>query len=70
MCALFKCRHEESTQYQGKFHLLGMNTMELCLETSTNRKLTSSELEISSLVPCKKNTNQVCIRVLHDKCSR
>ncbi|KAJ8615359.1 hypothetical protein MRB53_034731 [Persea americana] len=51
--------HEESTQYQGKFHLLGMNTMELCLETSTNRKLTSSELEISSLVPCKKNTNQM-----------
>ncbi|KAJ8615493.1 hypothetical protein MRB53_034865 [Persea americana] len=49
----------DKQQYQGKFLLLGKNTKDFCLETSTDRKLTSSELEISSLASCKRNANQM-----------
>lgn len=69
---ILKCRKEKSIdkqQYQGKFLLLGKNTKDFCLETSTDRKLTSSELEISSLASCKRNANQVFFCVWHDKLS-
>ncbi|KAL6983789.1 hypothetical protein U1Q18_017164 [Sarracenia purpurea var. burkii] len=51
-------------QYQAKFHLLAIDTVESCLDASPKTKLTSEELKRGSFSPCKWDTNQVCF--VHD----
>lgn len=46
-------------QYQGSIHLLVTYAMEVCLDGSPIRKLTSNEFKRGSFSPCKWDTNQM-----------
>lgn len=45
--------------YQGKHHLLASKGVEVCLDASPKRKLTSKELRRGSFSKCKRDANQV-----------
>ncbi|OMO60281.1 Glycoside hydrolase, clan GH-D [Corchorus capsularis] len=46
-------------QYQGTLHLLASDGMELCLDASPRRRLTSKEYGGGSFSPCKWDANQI-----------
>ncbi|PPS14631.1 hypothetical protein GOBAR_AA05951 [Gossypium barbadense] len=46
-------------QYEGKLHLLESDGMELCLDGSPRRRLTSKEFGGGSFSPCKWDANQM-----------
>lgn len=48
-------------QYEGTLHLLESDGMELCLDASPRRRLTSKEFGGGSFSPCKWDANQVLI---------
>lgn len=45
--------------YQGKHHLLASKGVEVCLDASPKRKLTSKELRRGSFSKCKRDANQM-----------
>ena len=58
----YRCRDADTINnqnYQGKHHLLATYGMELCLDASSNRKLTAKEFNRGSFSPCKWDANQV-----------
>ncbi|PIA51625.1 hypothetical protein AQUCO_01100466v1 [Aquilegia coerulea] len=46
-------------KYQGKHHLLALDSMESCLDASPKTKLTSQELKSSLFSPCRWDANQM-----------
>jgi hypothetical protein len=46
-------------QYRGSIHFLATDAMEVCLDGSPIRKLTSNEFKRGSFSPCKWDTNQM-----------
>lgn len=56
------CRGEEiiyKTRYQGTLHLLASDGMDLCLDASPRKRLTSKDFAGASFSPCKGDANQV-----------